>query len=239
MSHHLSHVSTFNNIPVNMQVHDALSWNKNMLVRCMLKFLCTNKLLICLKLRHLGENYTSPTFASTSSNITETTESLLLLNLVLWRESDVMPRLCSPRRDNGRITLSCVSGDSGTPRVHRLIALRVRKANCVFATLGLFRGVAFSLFPGSSFFVTNLPILGFGLLSTVVDRGISLFWWSTFFKRPVVTIYVGKEDHTWNWWFRTSFLCSMSLCSSYTEVSYHMQRLPRRRKGDHPSTLSK
>lgn len=167
VTYHLSHASTFNNIPVRMQVHVALSWNKNMLERCMLKFLCTNKLFIWLKLRHLGENYTSPTFASTSSNITETTESLLLLNLVLWRESDVMPRLCSPWRDNGRITLSCVSGDSGTPRVHRFIALRVRKADCVFATLGLFRGVAFSLFPGSSFFVTHLPILGFGLLSTV------------------------------------------------------------------------
>lgn len=78
----------------------------------------------------------------------------------------MMPWLCSPWRDNGRITLSCVPGDSGTPRVHRLVALCDRKSNCVFTTLWLFGEVVFSLFPGSSFLVTHLPIFGFGLLFT-------------------------------------------------------------------------
>lgn len=78
-----------------------------------------------------------------------------------------MPWLCSPWRDNGRITLSCVAGDSRAPRVHRLVALRGRKDDGVFANLRIFGGVVFSLFPGSSFLVSHLPILGFGLLFPV------------------------------------------------------------------------
>lgn len=108
----------------------------------------------------------SPTFASTSSTVSEPTEGLLLcqFSLVVGGESDVMPRLCSPRRDGGRITLSCVAGDRGAPGVHRLVALCGRKDDGVLASLRVFGAVLFSLFPGSSFLVSHFPILGFGLL---------------------------------------------------------------------------
>lgn len=79
----------------------------------------------------------------------------------------MVPWLCSPRRDDGRVTLSRVAGDSRAPRVHRLVALHGRKDNGVFANLWLLGGVVFSLFPGSSFLVSHLPILGFGLLFPV------------------------------------------------------------------------
>lgn len=79
----------------------------------------------------------------------------------------MMPWLCSPRRDNGRITLSCVAGDSRAPRVHRLVALHGRKDDGVFANLRIFGGIVFSLFSGSSFLVIHLPILGFGPLFPV------------------------------------------------------------------------
>lgn len=79
----------------------------------------------------------------------------------------MMPRLCSSRRDNGRITLSCVAGDSRAPRVRRLVALRGRKDNGVFTNFQLFGVVFVTVFSGPSFLVSHLPILGFGLLFPV------------------------------------------------------------------------
>lgn len=79
----------------------------------------------------------------------------------------MMPWLCSPRGDSGRITLSCVAGDSRAPGVHGLVALHGREDDGVFASLRVFGGVVFSLFSGSSFLVGHLPILGFGLLFPV------------------------------------------------------------------------
>lgn len=78
----------------------------------------------------------------------------------------MMPWLCSLRRENGNITLSCVAGDSGAPCVLRLVALYGGK-DSVFANLQLFGGVVLGLFSGSSFFVSHLPILWFGLLFPV------------------------------------------------------------------------
>lgn len=83
----------------------------------------------------------------------------------------MMPWLCSPRRDNGRITLSCVAGDSGAPGVRRLLALRGRKDLRVFVNLQLFGAVFFTVFSGPSFLVSHLPILGFGLLFPVATEG--------------------------------------------------------------------
>lgn len=79
----------------------------------------------------------------------------------------MIPWLCSPWRDSGRITLSCVAGDRGAPRASSLVALHGRKDDSVFANLRLFGRVAFSLFSGSSFLLSHLPILGFGLLFPV------------------------------------------------------------------------
>lgn len=75
-----------------------------------------------------------------------------------------MPRLCSPWRDSGRVTLSCVAGDGGAPRVRRLVALVDREADRVLAILQAFGRVFFNLFPGFPFLVTSL---GFGLLLPV------------------------------------------------------------------------
>lgn len=99
----------------------------------------------------------------------------------------MMPRLCSPWRDRGRITLPCVAGDSWAPRVHGLVALHGREAVAVVANLRLFGVVVFSLFSGPFFLVSHLPILGSGLLFPGNNDRLEVFWWS---EGPVVTFFV-------------------------------------------------
>lgn len=105
----------------------------------------------------------------------------VLADLIVGRESDVMPRLCTLVGDNGRVSLSCVAWYGGTPTVHRLLAL-----NSGFIFLWLFRvGGVFPCccLPGSPFLVSCLPIFWFGPVFPVTySEGEACQWmqWSTF-----------------------------------------------------------
>lgn len=90
----------------------------------------------------------------------------LSANLTVWSESDMMPWLCTLRRDNGRVSLSCVAWNGGTPSLHGRLALCCRRLLGSFGFLRLFDGVAgpflCSWFPGSLFPVSYLSVLSFG-----------------------------------------------------------------------------
>lgn len=144
----------------------------------------------------------SPTFGSTSCNITETIAGVCLAlpeHLILW--SDVMPWFCTLGREIGRVSLPCVAWNGGTPSVHRQLVLHSgRRVVHGFNFLWLFGRVSgpflCSMFPGFSFPVSCLHVLGFGPISPVTvwerhgntfdGQGLENVW---FEKSLITTIY--------------------------------------------------
>lgn len=148
----------------------------------------------------------------------------------------MMPFLCNLGRENCRVSLSCVTWNGRTPSVWGQLVLHSgRRTVRGFKFLWLFGRVGGPLFcsmlPGSSFPVSRLGVLGFSPIFPVTvckldDQGMS----NVGLKSFIVSIYVNTICHTWSWWVQTSSLGRMSLCSSCTAVSYHIQTLPKRRQ---------
>lgn len=91
-------------------------------------------------------------------------------DLIVRRESDMMPLLSSLGGEEGRVTLSRVAWNGGTPVAHRQLVL-LRRHERVFGLHGLMGGIVgpslCRWFSGCSIFVSFLSFLHTCLVSPV------------------------------------------------------------------------